>query len=75
MQFTHLLPTANFNPPVYAQSLPFKLDNQHAAKPIVSPMRATRPAQLIHNLFTAKVSYTLETMQYYNSVLYVYVFI
>jgi hypothetical protein len=76
MQFTHLLPIANFNPPpVYAQSLPFKIDNQNAAKPLASPMRATRPAQLIHNLFTTKVSYTLETIQYYNSVLYIYVFI
>jgi hypothetical protein len=55
MQSTDLLLTANFNhPPTYASPSPSNSDNQNAVTLLVSPTRATRPAQLIHNLFTTK---------------------
>ena len=67
-QSTDLLLTANFNHlPTYASPSPSNSDNQNAVTLLVSPTRATRPAQLIHNLFTTSFI-PLETKQYYNFV-------
>lgn len=56
------------SPHLRSKSVPLKLDNQNAVTLLVSPIRTTRPAQLI--ICSPQSFIPLETMQYYNFVFY-----